>query len=90
MKYKLIGIRPNHAQMRCMVGKNLFVINGGWVEKVYITDIKIGSNDKLEFVISSETPLNYTPLFVSMKSAMRYAKKHKIMLNYKPTKQTPY
>ena len=84
MKYKLIGFRPNHSQMRQMVGKTLFRINEGWVEKVYITDIKIGADDKWEFVIASETSLDNTPLFISVKSAKRYAKKHRIMLNYKP------
>ena len=85
MKYKLIGIRPNHSQMRKMVGKTLFRINDGWLEKCYITDIKIGTDDKWEFVIVSDSPLREKePLFISTKSAKRYAKHNKIMLNYNP------
>ena len=85
MKYKLIGIRPNHSQMRQMVGKNLIRINNNWLDKVYVTDIKIGSNDKWELVIASDTPLkDNEPLFISIKSAKRYAKKHKIMLDHYP------
>lgn len=60
------------------------MINGGWLEKVYITGLKIGDTNKWEFVIASETALENTPLFISVKSATRYAKKHHIMLNYKP------
>lgn len=60
------------------------MINGGWLEKVYITDIKIGADSKWEFVIASESALENTPLFVSVKSAKRYAKKHHIMLDYYP------
>ena len=85
MKYKLIGFRPNHSQMRQMVGKTLIRINNNWLEKVYITGLKIGEDNKWEFVIASDTPLNdKEPLFISIKSANRYAKKHHIMLNYKP------
>ena len=85
MKYKLIGIRPNHSQMRQMVGKTLIRINNNWLEKVYITDLKIGADSKWEFVIASDTPLkDKEPLFINEKSARRYAKKHHIMLDYYP------
>lgn len=90
MEYKLIGIRPTHSQMRQMVGKTLFRINNNWLEKVYVAGIKIGTDDKWKFVIASDTPLEENePLFVSVKSATRYAKKHKIMLDYFPQKKNP-
>lgn len=82
MTYKLIGIRPNHKEMRNMIGKCLFRIVDGWLEKCYITDIKIGKNDKWQFVLATDKPLtDQEPLFISPKSAKRYAKQHNIQLH---------
>ena len=90
MQYKLIGFRPNHSQMRQMVGKTLYRINYNWLEKVYIIDLAIGENDKWQFVIACDDPLRENePLFLSVKSAERYARKHKIMLDHYPQKKNP-
>ena len=82
MKYKLIGIRPNHKQMKSMVGKSLIKITDGWLEKCYITDVKINDLNKWEFVLTNEnTFVSNEPLFISVKSAKRYAKQNGIKLN---------
>ena len=89
-KYKLIGIRPNHSQMRQMVGKTLYRISYNWLEKVYIIGLTIGENDKWQFVLAADEELKENePLFISVKSAERYARKHKIMLDHYPQKKTP-
>ena len=75
MKYKLIGIRPNHEQMKSMIGKNLYKTD---LSKCYITGIQIGNNDKWEFVITGEQDfIENEPLFISVKSANRYNKQQK-------------
>ena len=76
MKYKLIGIRPTHDDMFKMVGEPLYRINNDSVEKVYITDIRIGKNYKWEFVFTGEETFKENePLFISIKSVKRYLKK---------------
>ena len=78
MSYKLIGIRPNHKEMKDMVGKPLYRIVDESIEKAYIIGIRIGETNKWEFVITGNKE-NET-LFYNTKSAKRYAKKNGIKL----------
>lgn len=82
MKYKLIGIRPNHAQMRQMVGKTLYSIYHGFITSHIIIKIEIGEDSKWKFVVTGNYDFpDDTPLFASIKSAKRYAKKNGIKLD---------
>lgn len=84
MKYRLIGIRPNHEEMQNMIGKYLFRIVDGWLEKCYITDVVIGGredNYRWQFVLLGEENFKENePLFINTKSAKRYAKQNNITL----------
>lgn len=81
MKYKLIGIRPNHQQMLDMVGTPLLKITDGWIEKCYITNVKINQQKKWEFTLTEEDSFNDDePLFINIKSVKRYCKSHQIEL----------
>ena len=82
MKYKIIGIRPTHKEMKEMIGKSLLKITeDGWLEKVYITAIKINAEDKWEFEVIGENDFKENqPLFVNVKSAKRYAKQNNLPL----------
>ena len=79
MKYKLIGIRPNHKQMREI--KLLYRINFDKVEKVYVLGLRINELNKWEFILTGETDFRPNePLFINIKSVKRYAKKNCIEL----------
>lgn len=81
MKYKLIGIRPNHQQMVEMVGKHLYRINDNEIDKVYVLNVKIGENYKWQFTLTDESSFKENePLFISLKSVRRYAKSKGIKL----------
>lgn len=82
MEYKLIGIRPNHAQMRQMVGKTLYSINHQGIIVIHlITNIEIKEDGRWGFVITGAYDFEKDhPLFATRKSAIRYAKKHNIEL----------
>ena len=81
MAYKLIGIRPNHKQMKEMVGTPLYKINEySKVEKIYIIGIRISDEtNKWEFTLTGENRPNER-LFISIKSLKRFAKKYSIEL----------
>ena len=80
MPYKLIGVRPSHKQMKAMVGTHLYKINYDKIEKVYIIGVRISdTTNKWEFVLTGENKPN-EPLFISIKSVKRYAKKNGIEL----------
>ena len=74
MKYKLIGIRPNHKKMKEMVGTYLYRLESdGAISKCYITGIRISESDKWEFIITGEeTFKDNEPLFATIKSVKRY------------------
>ena len=79
MSYQLIGYRPNHQQMKEMVGHYLFRISDGIITKAYIVGLKINQlTNKWEFVITGNK--ENEPLFKTIKSAKRYAKKNNIEL----------
>ena len=84
MRYQLIGIRPNHKQMKEMVGKTLlshFVtaieperVNIKVVKNIII-GIRINEQDKWEFILDNENLFNPDePLFANEKSMKRYLK----------------
>lgn len=84
MKYQLIGFRPNHREMKEMVGKTLlsYCVTAIEPERVNIKIIKntvtglgIGENGKWEFIIDNQNLFNPDePLFTNEKSLKRYVK----------------
>lgn len=83
MNYKLIGIRPNHQRMKEMVGKHLYRLKDGNVEKVYIIGLRISdTTNQWEFRLTGESDFRPNePLFASVKSIKRYAKQKGIEIH---------
>lgn len=84
MSYSLIGIRPNHDQMKQMIGESLLTYRVTAVEservnieiaKTSILGIRIGKDDKWEFIFDRENLFNpEEPIFVSEKSLKRFVR----------------